>query len=238
MIRTCAFCVAMLVLFVPSLTAPAIVKTDKLPRLPGATLLVGYPPGSLMVTTGGATSRLQSGGGDWYVMPSISADGHIIASARIINAVPLEPRSRPRLTVSTYSAADGQWTDYKDLDVFDGSVAISPDGTKLACITRQVAGGVSHISVLDLRTGRISRVGLTLNQNGSSSMSWSPDGRRITFDEDMERSAGGRAIAPLRAIYLIDVEAGTASKIADGMSPSWSPSGEWIAFLRLPAWSR
>jgi Tol biopolymer transport system component len=45
-----------------------------------------------------------------------------------------------------------------------------------------------------------------------------------------ERSINGRAIPPRRAIYVLNLEDGTISKIADGMSPVWSPSGEWIAF--------
>jgi Tol biopolymer transport system component len=32
------------------------------------------------------------------------------------------------------------------------------------------------------------------------------------------------------AIYILDPESGSVTKIADGRSPSWSPSGEWIAF--------
>jgi len=149
-------------------------KMDNLARLPGATLLMGYPPYNLVVTTGDTTSKLQTGGGDWYVTPSMSADGHLIASARADANAASSLRSRPKLTVSTYSMADQRWADYKDLDVYDGSVAISPDGTKLACITRKVAGAPSHLRILDLHTGAIT-AGPESSDNAGPDLSWSPD---------------------------------------------------------------
>jgi hypothetical protein len=205
-------------------------KMDNLPRLPGATLLVGYPPGSLMVTTGDATLRLQTEGGNWYVAPSISADGNLVASARYADISSTVPRALPLLTVGVYSMIERRWRDYPSLEIQGGSVAISPDGSKLAYVTRSTAEAPPRIKFLDLKTGAVSIGPKSMKNNGH--ITWSSDGRRIAFDREteIERSTDGKPISPPMAIFVFDVETGTVSKIADGMSPSWSPSGEWIVF--------
>jgi Tol biopolymer transport system component len=35
----------------------------------------------------------------------------------------------------------------------------------------------------------------------------------------------------MRSIYVADLETGKISQIGIGRSPSWSPSGEWIAYI-------
>jgi hypothetical protein len=209
-------------------TASPEAKMDNLPRLPGATLLVGYPPDNLMVTTGDTTLKLQTGGGNWYVTPSASADGNLIVSAHIADNASAAPRARPLLTVSVYSMIEKRWRDYTNLEILGGTVAISADGSRLACVTRSTSEAPSRLQFLDLKTGTVS-IGPESTKNAGN-ITWSPDGRRIAFDREVARSADEKAIPPLSAIYVLDVESGTASKLADGMSPSWSPSGEWIAF--------
>jgi Tol biopolymer transport system component len=202
-------------------TAPGV-------RLPGATLLVGYPPDILMITTGDRTLKLQTEGGDWYVTPSMSADGSLIASAHVTDNASPVPRVRPLLAVGVYSTIDKRWKDYANLEIQGGSVAISPDGSRLACFTPSTDEVPSHLQFLDVKTGAV-RIGPESTKDAGH-ITWSPDGRRVAFDTELARSADGKAIPPLRAIYVLDVENGTASKLADGTSPSWSPSGEWIAF--------
>lgn len=202
-------------------------KMDNLPRLPGGTLLVGAAD-TLMVTTGDTTLNLQTEGGDRYVTPSMSADGQLIASAYVTDNASPVPRARPLLVVSVYSMIDKRWKDYANLEIWGGTVAISPDGSRLACVTRGAPEVPSRLQFLDLKTGTVN-IGPESTKNASR-ITWSPDGRRIAFDTELARSADGKAIPPLNAIYVLDVEKGTASKLADGMSPSWSPSGEWIAF--------
>jgi len=201
-------------------------KTDDVPCLPGAWLLLGYPPHSLFLTSQGKTQNLNGDGlGDDLVSPSISTDGKVIASAHRI-AGDAFPRS-PRLVISTYSVTDKKWTDYKDLEIRGGSVAISADGTKLVCNTQKTPTAPSGARILDLKTGEITP--LPKIPEHASSFSWSPDGQRISFDAPIAPE-----IELGRAVYVLNIQAGTATKIAEGMAPSWSPSGERIAYIGNP----
>lgn len=159
--------------------------------------------------------------------PSMPADGHLIASARIADNASAAPRSRPLLTVSIYSMDNG-WRDYTNLETLGGTVAISADGSRIAFVKGSTAEAPARLQFLDIKTGAV-RIGPESTKDAGD-ITWSPDGRRIAFDREVARSADEKAIPPLRAIYVLDVERGTASKLADGISPSWSPSGEWIAF--------
>jgi Tol biopolymer transport system component len=200
----------------------------ELPRIPGATLLgSAYPPYRLLLTAADGTLTLQ----EWtseYLAPSVSADGNIVASTRQIPGGSSRAFGR---VVSTYSVKDSRWTDHPELKDVD-AIAIDPDGSKLACVTRdpQVrASDLPHFRfrVLDLKTEKTSLV--MESSNMPLSPSWSPDGRRLAFDM---RPPDAPLSSEIRAIYIANLETGTISEIGLGMAPAWSPSGEWIAFVR------
>jgi hypothetical protein len=196
---------------------------DNLPRFPAAALLVTHFPDNLAVTVGEKTTQIQ-GGGDWAVIPSISADGRVVASARMVPDHP--PEAKPTLIVGTYDVADNRWTDYKGLEIKGGTVAISPDGSKLAC--SYMATGPPLLHILDLKTGKVS-VGPEASKYAGS-LTWSPDNQRIAFVKDVERTRNGANIPSLLGVFVLNIENGKVSKIADGAAPSWSSSGDWIAF--------
>ncbi len=210
-------------------------KEDELPRLPGAELLVeGYSSGRflLLLTTEEKTVTLQEDAIPQKGSPSISANGSVVASA---HAIAGDLSSDPKLIANTYYTGDGKWTDHPEVEGVWGPVAISPDGSELACVTNDRPAHIrdvsdllrSRLEILDLKTGKVKVATGPSERPGPTGISWSPDGRQIAF----VMPAPGREISSeIEAIYVLNVETGVISQIGLGQSPSWSPSGEWIAY--------
>lgn len=206
-------------------------KRDNLPRLPGAALLLGHP-GRLVVTTPKETFALQRDDEDSAWQPSMSRDGSVVAATRVKSKNPLI------VVVQTYSIAERKWIERKEIKGLVGAIAISADGSKLAFASQELGPSTSvRLHFLDLISGT-EGVSSAIGLRYPGTLSWSPDARRIVFDVDVNRSPADTVpmIPTLRpAIYILDLETGRVSKIADGRAPAWSPSGEWIAYLHYSA---
>jgi len=206
-----------------SFTSSVDANKSNLPRLPGGALLMGQFPDNLAVTAGEKTTEIE-GGGEWELVPSLSADGRVVASARMLPNKSLE--SKPTFVVGTFDIVQNKWTDYWGLQIKGGTIAISPDGSKLAC--SNMAEGPALLHVLDLKTGKVV-VGPEVTKYDRA-LSWSPDSRRVAFVKKVEGETDDSPTTLIPEIYVFDVGDGKVEKVAEGIAPSWSPSGEWIAF--------
>ncbi|MHB8952887.1 MAG: protein kinase domain-containing protein [Pirellulaceae bacterium] len=101
--------------------------------------------------------------------------------------------------------------------------ALSPDGTRVVCVSREVEGPRAVLSILDVAAGEVL---VTLSPDGKDP-AWSPrpDGP-IAFV---------RADQAGESIWLVEADGSGERKLIDGGFPSWSQSGETVYYYDRPS---
>ncbi len=88
----------------------------------------------------------------------------------------------------------------------------------------QTPGWGGGLKIVDLKSGHIESVdGLDAFV---TSQCWSPDGKRIVYTLNQERG--------IQTVRLYDTTEKKSRGLADGGNATWSPDGNWIAYLHCP----
>ncbi len=111
---------------------------------------------------------------EWASDPQVSPDGETIVYRRNFMDVMTDSRQGRLWLID----ADGNHhMKLTDKDVGEGGAVWSPDGTRLAYVSRGSNG--SEIFVYWLKSGKVARI--TELERSPSGLSWSPDGKQLAF---------------------------------------------------------
>ena len=146
---------------------------------------------------------------------SLRQDGTTLALADVFDS--------SRVTLVTFARGK---LDFKKLDclALAPMPAWSPDGRHLA-MGGACAGHDPSPSLIVLGDGYAleHRVHLRAGVDRWGSLTWSPNARQLAY------AVRG---ASADSIIVVDLESGRDRAVAMGSEPSWSPTGQWIAYVR------
>jgi WD40-like Beta Propeller Repeat len=162
----------------------------------------------------------------YFIYPGLAPRGDLVAWGFALDSQKDRSPNSGRFALGVYSIQEQKWKTYGDFDDI-GTPAFSPDGSKIAFVT--IEGREEHLQLFDVATEKMTVT--NVNAGGSperggipakAGIGWSPDGKRLVVEF-------ARAERP-SLIAVIDPSTGDQKPIGEGSHPSWSPTGEWIAY--------
>lgn len=176
-------------------------------------------------------------------LPSLSPDGNLIAWGLTLpySVGPSSGTEEHQKTfagksvLGVYSANEKSWRFYGDFCSNGvGSTAFSADGKRIAFLATKALGGPNCVAspelnsfqlhILDLQSGSDAIVPDTEDLMENAAISWSPDVKYVVGQV-------GSWVQESHQLVVIELATGIRRILANGIDPSWSPSGEWIAYV-------
>jgi len=170
----------------------------------------------------------------YFVYPSLSPRGDLVAWGFVVGWQDDRPRYRARFALGLYSIKERKWKTYGDFDDI-GTPTFSPDASKIAFVALDPIKGY-HMLLFDVATEKMT-IMVNVSAKGNpekgiqgipekSTLGWSPDGKRLVVQFQRREKPS--------LIAVLDPNTGDVQPIADGVDPAWSPTGEWIAYYDPP----
>jgi tricorn protease len=176
-------------------------------------------------TTGEAKGEQVTKHEDRILNPSMSRDGRFIVYEHDFSlwVVPTKGGEPKRLTI--YAPSDEQQNRQQRLTLTSGATefALSPDGKQIAFVVR------GDIFVINAdRGGEAKRI--TDHPYRDFDIDWSPDGKKLAFVSERDGN---------REVYIVDIRTRELKRLtntpdAAESNPKWSPTGNYVAFIRGP----
>jgi hypothetical protein len=172
--------------------------------------------------------------GGYFAFPGISPRGDAVAWGFAVASKESRKQNRARFALGVYSLPQQHWKTYGDFDDI-GVAAYSSDGSRIAVVADTNGGRQLLIFDIAKETWTVAPYppgGL----RRQTTIGWSPDDKRVV----VELQRGGLSYTPQMSradadrnpvIAILDIDSGNVQKLGEGFNPTWSPDGQWIAYL-------
>lgn len=162
--------------------------------------------------------------------PALSHDGNRIAFVKLVST---DPR---REAVNVVDVRSGEMKEVFSAQAVWG-ISWSNDDRKLAVINDADQQRGHALDAIDVATGKTTKViehdveveGHKYMLSDYAPASWNQNGSRLAVE--FRRAGFGANNSDAGAIVIWDLATHNFQKLADGVDPSWSPSGDSIAFF-------
>lgn len=175
--------------------------------------------------TGKAKVEQVTNHADRVLYPNLSRDGRFIVYEHDFSlwVVPTKGGKPKRLTIFAPSDEPQNRLQRLTLTSQATQFALSPDGKQVAFVVR---GEIFVVNVE--RGGEAKRI--TDHPYRDFDIDWSPDGRKLAFISERDGN---------REVYIVDVRTRELRRLtntpdAAESNPEWSPTGNYVAFVRGP----
>ncbi len=212
-----------------ALPAPVGAQDDSGLPVPPGRLLVGDDTGLYAMLADGSDRTLlveETEPGCWLRDGAWSRDRQWIAYTRICGGIaPTDWHAPERTaTVHLYDLASGTTSELvpNDGTYQDYVGGWSPDGTHIVLYSNR-ASEHYNLYLFDIETGETTQ--LTDFDNDIGRVTFHPSGRYLLYNRYVITTSDVRW-----EVRALDIETQTETRVAVGMTPRWSPDGQWIAY--------